>query len=413
MKYRPLYFLFLFLFLGAFGCQAEHNLSQPTGTTAPESTSSASASATSPVTADEPFATKIPSETSFDLDSVLLFLNSGGRVDWSPDGTLIAYDALDPQGFSQTRLVSIDGLHSTCLTCGNPAAPTPFHLGNPAWHPLMKWLVVQGVPQAYFENFPIGDDLYKQSITGVGAGIGNELWVMSVDGKLFYQLTDTWGEAGLAGGVLHPHFSHLGRKLAWSQRVANNSQYPLGDWVIKVADFVTAGSSPHLENIQTFQPGTGPQRFYETHSFSPDDRYLLYTSNADGQTEYGFDIYILEIETGNSKRLTFTPNDWDEHAHYSPDGKKIAWISSLNTGTSAGNLKTEVWFMQSNGAEQHQVTFFNDPGSAMGTPTPFGLVPADLSWAPDGRQIMLEIDQNQGIENSYNIPAHLVILKLR
>jgi len=46
-----------------------------------------------------------------------------------------------------------------------------------------------------------------------------------------------------------------------------------------------------------------------------------------GQPVNGLDIYELELPTGDTKRLTDTFDDWDEHAHYSPDGKTIMWMS--------------------------------------------------------------------------------------
>jgi Tol biopolymer transport system component len=69
----------------------------------------------------------------------------GGNVDWSPDGNWIAYDAPDAENWTQTWLMRPDGSGQKCLTCDNPASPTPLHIGNPTWHPGMNWIVVQGV----------------------------------------------------------------------------------------------------------------------------------------------------------------------------------------------------------------------------------------------------------------------------
>ncbi len=357
-----------------------------------------------------------PEPTAADLsplvESIRLLANSGGRLDWSPDGTLIAYDAPDPQGYAQLRLITPDGMHSTCLTCGNPAAPTPLHIGNPAWHTSMKWLVVQGVTKDFFERFPIGDEAYRRTITSVGVGIGNELWAMTPDGHQFTQLTDVWSQAGLQGGVLHPHFSHSGGTLAWSQRLVNIQGDPTGEWAIMLADFLTSGGVPRLANIRQFQPLQGRQRLYETHSFSKDDRLLLFTSNSAEQDEYGYDIYTLDLESGQAARLTDTPKQWDEHAHYSPNGEWIYWISSMNAGASAQRLKTEVWRMRADGSDQQQVTFFNSPGAAMFTPTPYGLIPADLSWAPDGKRLAVEVITG-GDVTSFNMNSQIVVLKLK
>ncbi|HYB45164.1 MAG TPA: hypothetical protein VEC92_01455, partial [Nitrososphaerales archaeon] len=73
--------------------------------------------------------------------------------------------------------------------------------------------------------------------------------------------------------------------------------------------------------------------------------------------------------------ITNSPYSWDEHAVYSPDGQKIAWISSLpfpNIIPQYGNLPwaeyrdylhNEFFLMNANGTGVQQLTWFNTPGS--------------------------------------------------
>lgn len=347
------------------------------------------------------------------IDSVTTLIDPGGNVDWSPDGEWIAYDAPDSHNWTGTWLMKPDGSEKRCLTCGNSAAPTPLHLGNPTWHSGMDWIVVQGVESSFYESFPSNDDAYKQRIMDVGVGIGNELWAMSADGSRFVKLTDIFSESKFQGGVLHPHFSNDGKLLAWSQRVGSIPSDPGGEWAIKIADFVLENNSPRLENIRTYQPGSDSIRLYETHTFSPDGSMLLYTSNSDGQSKYGYDIYTLDLASGASNRLTRTPMEWDEHAHFSPDGNCIAWISSMNAGSTAKLLKTELWLMSADGSDQHQLSTFNDSSSPMYMDSPFGVVPADISWAPDGSQFVVYVIVNQGEQSEYSMPGKIVLVKLK
>lgn len=347
--------------------------------------------------------------SAISVKSVTTLVDLGGNVDWSPDGVWIAYDAPNAENWTQTWLMHPDGSEQTCLTCENPAAPTPLHIGNPAWHPGMEWLVVQGVEQEFYDRFPSDDFDYKQRIMDIGVGIGNDLWAMSADGTRFVKLADVWNESRFAGGVLHPHFSRGGKLLAWTQRLENGSNG--GTWVIKIADFVTENGLPRLENIRTYQPASGAG-VYEVHSFSPDDSALLYATNADGQTEHGYDIYTLDLATGKSTSLTDTPREWDEHAHYSPDGKCIVWMSSRGAGSTASLLKTELWLMSADGGNATQLTFFNDTASPHYSGDPYGVVPADSAWSPDGTQLFVYIIVNQSEQTEYSMPGRIVLLKL-
>jgi Tol biopolymer transport system component len=338
-------------------------------------------------------------------------VESGGNVDWSPDGNWIVYDAPNAEYWTQTWLMKPDGTQQTCLTCDNPSAPTRLHLGNPAWHPGMEWIVIQGVEVSFYERFPSSDAAYKKRIMDIGVGIGNDLWAMSANGRQFIKLTDVWAESGFVGGVLHAHFSHDGAMLAWTQRIGNSNKKSGGEWVIKIADFILENHLPRLENVRTYQPALNVG-VYEVHSFSPDGSRLLYSTNADGQTEFGYDIYVLDLATDKSTPLTETTREWDEHAHYSPDGACIVWMSSRNAGSTSKLLKTELWLMSADGSGQSQLTAFNNPASPMYLRTAYGAIPADSSWSPDGMHLLVYVIINQSEQTEYSMPGKIILLFL-
>ncbi len=69
-------------------------------------------------------------------------------------------------------------------------------------------------------------------------------------------------------------------------------------------------------------------------------------------------MWGVKLWTNRLKRLTETPNEWDEHAHYSPDGKKIVWMSSTGFDRDWGDISghnwqkylvTELWIMDADG----------------------------------------------------------------
>lgn len=303
----------------------------------------------------------------------------GGRVDWSHALNVIAFDKRGDDGFYDVYIMNPDGSGEYCLT-DTPLLPD-HHIGNPAWHPTGAWLVFQVVNT---DLIPSSLDTEKvNQYTNPGAGWLNNLWVMDRNGEFFYQLTDVYEK----GSVLHAHFSHDGKKLMWAERIGGDTIGVAGVWTLKVADFVTE-PQPHLVNIGSFTPGE-QQIVCESHGFSYDDTKILFCGNLEkGQPPRGWDIYDLDLETQELTRLTDTFYDWDEHAHYSPDGKKIVWMSS--TGYDIGNtLMADFWIMNSDGLNKHQLTFFNIPGHSHYRGFP--IVAGDSSWSPDGNRIIAYI----------------------
>ncbi|MGZ3754963.1 MAG: TolB family protein [Mucilaginibacter sp.] len=86
------------------------------------------------------------------------------------------------------------------------------------------------------------------------------------------------------------------------------------------------------------------------HSWSPDGKYLVFTSQRNGN----FDIYRVPSEGGEEVRLT-TDAAYDDGSEYSPDGKYI-YFNSVRSG------HMQIWRMNADGTDQTQITHseFND-----------------------------------------------------
>jgi len=99
------------------------------------------------------------------------------------------------------------------------------------------------------------------------------------------------------------------------------------------------------------------------------------------------DVYTLDLHTHDVKNLTRTPHEWDEHAHYSPSGKHIVWMSSRNLPAPTGpeDLETDYWIMDADGSNQRRLTFFNDKDSPDYIKD--GVTASDFAWSPDGTKI--------------------------
>ncbi len=95
------------------------------------------------------------------------------------------------------------------------------------------------------------------------------------------------------------------------------------------------------------------------------------------------------------RKITGNPGSWDEHAHYSPDGKRIVWASSRGLRYDGQNAKEvftttqlDYWIMDADGSNEKRLTYFNEPGHEhfRGPGPPVKGV--DFSWAPDGMRFV-------------------------
>ena len=303
----------------------------------------------------------------------------GGRVAVSPNGLTIAYDKRGSDGYFDIWTMNIDGSNKNCLSCDYPDLPTR-NVGQPAWHPSGNYLIVQVEKQEHPEG------IASVLSANPGAGIFNDLWIMHFGGaKRAYVVNEV--PNGRAFGVLHPHFSKDGKKVSWSQmyktpNVFKESQLA-GIWKLKVADVdIAADGVMSLKKIQSFQPGE--EVIYENHGFSPDGEKVIFTSNiTEDRSIHTCDIYTLDLETQQLNRLTDT--GYNEHAQYSPDGKKIIWMST-NGNKKPEEVKqvsyTDWWIMNADGSDKKRLTYFNKKGHPHFVL--WGTCAADYAWLPDG-----------------------------
>jgi Tol biopolymer transport system component len=313
---------------------------------------------------------------------VSLLTTNGGRLAWHHGRNLIAFDRAERGGDYQIYTMRPDGSEERCLTCEQPAAP-PHHKGNPAWHPSGEYIVFIAEKASHRT---------ASTKSTPGLGIDNDVWLMTADGTRYHQLTNV----GAGMGVLHPHFSHDGSRVVWAERIDERGGIN-GTWTIKLAGFVVEGQGPRLADVQDLR--AGQPAFYETHGFSRDDRSILFSATQESSRDLGgLDIYTLHLGTRELTRLTETPDDWDEHAHYSPDGRYIVWMSSRDCGCNAHNvaqLRTDYWIMNADGSEKRRLSGFNVPGA----PEYAGerVVVGDFAWGPDGRTLTAYVIGQRGL----------------
>jgi len=314
------------------------------------------------------------------VKSVKVIEEDGGRVDWlHSDSNLIAFDRKGADGYYNIWIMNTDGSGQKCLTCNNP--DLPLHNGNPAWHASGEYIVFQG------QDSTLTIPKYEKWATHPGGGINSNLWMVNKDGTKFWKLTKIKDRMG----VLHPHFSYDGTKILWAERVGVEPFF-WGQWAIKIADFNIINGEPKISNLREIRPGD--MGLYETHGFSPDNKKITFSASKRGSPSQGFDEFIYDLTTGELTSLTNSPDEWDEFVQFSPDGKKIVWISSIDIPQKrdkkgkviGGEVKFDYWIADSDGSNREKLTHFNTPGYSEYVPS--GTAPADYSWGVDSKSII-------------------------
>ena len=283
---------------------------------------------------------------------VSTFKPQGARVDWSWANGLIAYDRVGDDGtYFDVYVMQPDGSRDTCLTCGKTGLVPQKNNGNPAWHPSGSYIVFQS---------EVASSNVTPFASNPGRGINNVLWVTDPSGRDFTQLTQLNTEDP-ASGVLHPHFSRDGTRLSWSELyegAALEAGTLAGHWRLAVADFgVGSDGRPALRNVRKYEPSV--PGVYENHGFSPDGSQLLISSNAAQSgllQSINNDIFLFDLGTLALTRLT--DQDYNEHAHFFPDGRKIAWMTNRDNA----NRGTDLWVMNPDGSGKERLTFLNQTG---------------------------------------------------
>jgi TolB protein len=134
------------------------------------------------------------------------------------------------------------------------------------------------------------------------------------------------------------------------------------------------------------EPAEGTYAIFSA-QFSPDGTQILF----DRGTDVGFDIFVMDTDGRNVRRLTSTGTDYDPS--WSPDGTRIAFTRQEIVNNRA---TSDIFLMNADGSDVRRLT---DDGT--GT----SLHP---EWSPDGTRIAYSRTHNTGQSVG---PPGLVIMK--
>ena len=188
-----------------------------------------------------------------------------------------------------------------------------------------------------------------------------QVWTMAPDGTDRRQATNI--EGGLSDYLFSPDEKQLAyiKEISFGKstkeiypdlpkatgRIVTDLMYKHWDeWVETIPHIFIApvggeaitGGKDILEG-EPYEAPTKPFGGAEELSWSPDGKTLAYSSRKKTGMEYSLstntDIYLYDLASGQTRNITEGMGGYDTHPRFSPDGKRISWISMERDGYEA------------------------------------------------------------------------------
>ncbi|HYG49809.1 MAG TPA: hypothetical protein VD905_02850, partial [Flavobacteriales bacterium] len=247
-------------------------------------------------------------------------------------------------------------------TVGNNVKPLRYagwrddrHQWAEEWHPSGKYIFCYVEKAEYVKE----KGHKRKPVDAVpGYGAYTDLWLVSVDGKQAWQLTNL--PNSYSSGIIHSAITEDGTQFGWSERVQApkflDKNLGAGVYVLRVADFVF-DTVPRFSNIRTFEPG-GVPALNEMDSFSKDKTTLAFYSTYACKNIITTPIYTLNMVSGEIKQLT--DKSFAQAPTYTPDGKHIVYMTGHECDIFLGQLQgADWWIMDTDGDNKRRLTYMN------------------------------------------------------
>ncbi len=122
-------------------------------------------------------------------------------------------------------------------------------------------------------------------------------------------------------------------------------------------------------------------------SWSPDGKRIAFISYRNGGN---IQIFVMDSDGQNPTRLT--DEVWDMNPVWSPDGRKIAFTGYKDAGLGNGTWNTDIYVMNPDGTSRRRLT--RVPGNN-----------SDASWSPDSQKIAF-VNSGNGASEIYVMNAN-------
>ena len=135
-------------------------------------------------------------------------------------------------------------------------------------------------------------------------------------------------------------------------------------------------------------------------AWSPDGKRIAFMSDRDGHVNIrgrsAYEIYVMDADGGNQRNLTNNP-DRDISPSWSPDGKRIAFVSDRDVDGGEAVHNYEIYVMAADGGNLQRVT-----NNLTEDEYP--------SWSPDGKRIAFSARRDGHFENELGITYEIYVM---
>ena len=133
-------------------------------------------------------------------------------------------------------------------------------------------------------------------------------------------------------------------------------------------------------------------------AWSPDGKRIAFVSDRDGHVhaKHGWstnEIYVMDTDGGNQQNLTNDPHD-DRSPSWSPDGKRIVFSANRNWDNPQS---IDIYVMDADGNNLQRLT--NNPNEDQ-----------DPSWSPDGERIVFSASRKGHVEDKFGITDEIYVM---
>ena len=248
-------------------------------------------------------------------------------------------------------------------------------------------------------------------------GGSTQLWEVKADGKKLRQVTDV--EGGIANFRYSPDGTHLSFTSDVKLDETVNDLYPdLPEAEARIMDglmyrhwnswhdyayshlFIApykngwVGDPVDLMKGQRIDTPLNPFGGVEQIAWSPDGRKIAYTAKRSVGTDYtvstNSDIYLVDLESGETVNLTEGMMGYDVEPVFSPEGGRIAWLSMERDGYEADRNRLFVHDFASGSSVELTAEYDNDAHSPV--------------WSRDGQSIFFA-SESWGTVQIFAVPA--------
>jgi dipeptidyl aminopeptidase/acylaminoacyl peptidase len=265
-----------------------------------------------------------------------------GAFSLSPDGSFVLYTATDIDLQTEVRRTNIFKIP---VAGGDPAQLTTDGGSSPQWFNSGKSIAFVSDGSLLTMN---SDGSEKKAIEGLK---DFEIFNISPDGKKIYftkrvKLDQTANEkhnlpnakVRIIDDLMYRHWNY------WSD-------YSYSHVLIASFDGTKISGEKDIMEGQKFESPTSPY-FDETEiSWSPDSKYVVYTSKRlrgrDDARSTNSDVFLYELSSGKEINISEANRGYDKYPVFSPDGSKIAYQSMARDGYEADLNRLFVYDLKS------------------------------------------------------------------